>query len=340
MVRGQVVSSKLALLLACIALGACSDRGPETRIVSVMPAFWSVMDPKSPADTRAARFQQSVIAAQPGLYGPVIPLGADFSYEQYVGEQLAPLLPTMREVDARMRPQIDAGLVQLRERVGDVGGLTIYIAPSLFSSNGQVRVVDDRPVVMFGVDVQAYAELELLPAASRYDMRAYIAHELLHAFHYGVNPEMRHAATTLFDEKSPAPLYLNLWIEGLATCVSMSMDGDGSVERALMSDRLPAELPPVLPALARELVVKLDSRSLVDTRDLFWLGGERSDIPPRSAYGIGALVAEDVLARRGLAAAMRLSGAELRREVGTALARLAQRPAAVDWSAACHSIES
>jgi hypothetical protein len=107
-----------------------------------------------------------------------------------------------------------------------------------------------------------------------------------------------------------------------------------------MSDRLPAELPPVLPALARELVVKLDSRSLVDTRDLFWLGGERSDIPPRSAYGIGALVAEDVLARRGLAAAMRLSGAELRREVGTALARLAQRPAAVDWSAACHSIES
>jgi len=330
-----------ALLLGALLGGvpAASADKPRDNVITLMPSFWQVMDATDLPDdaARARRFQATVIAPNTALYGPVVQASADFSYEYYM-EQLTPLLPTMREVDSRMRAQIDASLADLRARVGKPGAMTVYIAPSLFTSNGQVRVVDDEPVVMFGVDVQAYAEIEMLPADSRYDMRAYIAHELLHAYHYSVNEEMRHAANTLFDEKNPAPLYLNLWIEGLATCVSMSLDGDGSTERALMSTRLAQELPAVLPAVAREMSTKLDARSLEATRDYFWLGGERTDIPPRSAYGVGALVADDILARKGLKSALRLSGQALRAEVGRSLAKLAQQPATVDWSARCSRI--
>jgi hypothetical protein len=166
-------------------------------------------------------------------------------------------------------------------------------------------------------------------------LRAYVAHELFHAHHYDVNAEMRRQANTLFDEKNPSPLYVNLWIEGLATCVSMSLDGDGSIERALMSERLPRDLPPVLAAATRELAGKLDSRSLEDTRDFFWLGGERKDLPPRSAYAIGALVADDVLFRHGLDGALELSGDELRSEVARALATLSRHQGGIDWSKVC-----
>jgi hypothetical protein len=330
----RVLTSILAIMWAA---HAAAEPAPQSapEIYTVMPAFWSVMDT---AEARAARFRQNILEPNRDLYGPVVPVSADFSIEEYLS-RLDPLLPVMREVDVRMHREIVAAQQQLYARVGNPVPMTIYIAPSLFTSNGQVRVVDDHPVVMFGVDVQAYAELELLPAVSRYDMRAYIAHELFHGHHYGVNEEMRRAANSLFDTTNPAPLYLNLWIEGLATCASMSMDGDGSIERALMSERLPRELPPVLPALAQEMAAKLDSRSLEDTRDFFWMGGERKDIPPRSAYGVGTLVADDILKRKGLAAALQLSGEKLRGEVGAAMSRLARRKATVNWSAVCNQME-
>jgi hypothetical protein len=301
-----------------------------------MPAFWAVVEGHTPddADTRAAQFDRLVIGANPSLYGPVIPLNAGFDLPYYF-EQLLPLLPAMRDLEGLTRAQIGYSLDMLRGRVGELADMKIYIAPSLFTSNGQVRVVDDRPIVMFGLDVQAYAELELLPEASRYDLRAYVAHELIHAHHYGVNAEMRRAANTLFDAERPAPLYLNLWIEGLATCISMSMDGNGSIERALMSERLPAELPPLLPALAREYAAKLDSRGVDDTRDFFWLNGQRGDIPPRTAYGVGALVASDILKRIDVVAALALSGRNLRAEVGRSLDRLARSDTRLDWSDVC-----
>jgi hypothetical protein len=317
--------------------GSKPPAGPQrAAVVSLMPAFWEVIDAaeNDAAETRAARFRQEVIAPHAALYGPVIAVEPDQDFGEYLA-QLEPLLPTMRELEPRMSTAIVAGLDSLRALLGEPGPMTVYVAPSLFTTNGQVRVVDGAPVVIFGVDVQAYAELELLPAASRYDLRAYVAHELFHAHHYGVNAELRGLANALFDPANPAPIHVNLWIEGLATCVSMSVDGDGTPERALMSERLPRELPPVLGQVARELGTKLDSRSVADTRDFFWLDGARTDIPPRSAYAVGALVAEDVLARRGLAAALRLSGTELRGEVGRSLATIAERDGELDWSAVC-----
>jgi len=338
---------RTALLLFLVLLSGCSDRSgtatvdkaahsEKLAVIQVTEAFWGIIDadPHLGATERATRFHRDVIEKFPGLYGPVVPVGPDFNVAEYL-TQLDPLLPAMRELTPLTLRQINATIDLMDARFGKMHDVTIYVAPSLFTSNGQVRVVNDEPVVMFGVDVQAYAENELLPKASRYDLRAYIAHELFHAHHYSLNAEMRRQANTLFDEKNPSPLYVNLWIEGLATCVSMSMDGDGTVERAFMSERLPSEVPPILAAAARELSGKLDSRRLDDTRDFFWLGGERKDLPPRSAYAIGALVADDVLSRRGLNVSLALSGEELRSEVGKALGTLSRHEGGVDWSRVC-----
>jgi hypothetical protein len=302
-----------------------------------MPDFWAVMDAGNDADLRAKEFERRVLKAHGALYGPVIPVEREFDVAGYLA-QLEPFLPAMRELEPLTRREVDASATALRGQFGDLSDMSIFIAPSLFTSNGQVRVVDDRPVVVFGLDVQAYAEAELLPAASRNDLRAFVAHELFHGHHYGVNAEIRREANTLFDAENPAPVFLNLWIEGLATCVSMSVDGDGSVERALMSERLPVELPPVLGAVARELGQKLEARSVQVTRDFFWLDGGRADVPPRGAYAVGALVADDVITRMGLTAALRLSGEALREEVRRALAGLERHSGGVDWPAVCDTL--
>jgi hypothetical protein len=326
--RTFIVASVLAL--------AATSAG-EAGYVSVMPHFWAVMDADHDADTRAQEFERRVLRAHGALYGPVIPVERGFDAAGYLA-QLEPFLPAMRELEPLTRRQVDASATALRGQFGDLTEMSIFVAPSLFTSNGQVRVVDDRPVVVFGLDVQAYAEAEILPAASRNDLRAFVAHELFHGHHYGVNADIRGAANTLVDPQDPAPVFLNLWIEGLATCVSMSVDGDGSIERALMSERLPVELPPVLGAVARELGQRLDVRSVEVTRDFFWLDGERADIPPRSAYAVGALVADEVIERHGLTAAVRLSGDELREEVRRALWGLEERTGTVDWPAACDTL--
>jgi hypothetical protein len=338
------------VLTVFVLLTACGDKpGTAARdkpppdgkldIVMVMPALFTLMDAEPPleATVRSARFQREVIEAFPSLYGPVIPDNPEFDVEDYL-QQLEPLLPTLHDLDRRTYSQVEASARLLNMHVGRLPDLTIYVAPSLFTSNGQVRVVNDVPVVMFGVDVQAYAEEQLLPQASRYDLRAYVAHELFHAYHYSVNQELRGLANTLFDEKDPAPLYVNLWIEGLATCVSMGLDGDGSPARALMSEQMARELPPALARVASEMIAKVDSRNLADTRDFFWLGGERKDIPARSAYGVGAWVAGDVLARVGLQTALRLSGESLRAEVTDSLRRLGRLTAPPAWTSFCQAL--
>lgn len=300
----------------------------DVEIIDLMPAFWSAWEAKNPVE----RLRHDLIDAHPRLYSPILAGNPEFDGAEYL-EQLRPLEPAMREVAPLFRAQIEATRALLESRVGPLDGVTIYIAPSLFSSNGQVRMADGKPVVMFGVDVQAYAELELLPAASRNELRAAVAHELLHARHYAVNPEARDVANAL-DENGSVPIYLNLWTEGLATCGSMALDGDAPIERALMSERLPVELPALLPRLAEELSARLDSVDVKDTADYFWLRNKRTDIPPRTAYGVGALVADAVVRKIGFDAALRLSGAQLHEEVASALRTLGSTTK-VDWSRVC-----
>jgi hypothetical protein len=145
------------VLFAVVLNCGCGDKQETARrdntaahrkldIVTVMPVCRRVMD--APAQhgtaTRPLRFQREVIDAYPGLYGPVAPRDPDFSVSDHLA-QLETFLPTMRD-PRRTCAQADASLAMMRERFGRLSDMSAYLAPSLFTSNGQVRVVDDRPV--------------------------------------------------------------------------------------------------------------------------------------------------------------------------------------------------
>jgi hypothetical protein len=321
----------LAVLLCFSASMAAAAQPTGPVVINLMPTFWDVMAAE-PA-TRAQKLE-ALLKAHPRIHGPVLPTDTDLS--QYI-ENLTPFLAQMRELEPKVLTQIDASRKLLNGLLPPLEATTIYVGPSLFTSNGQVRVVDSRPVLVIGVDVQAYAELELLPAESRHDLRAFIAHELVHTHHYEQNPAIRALANDLFDRASPAPLYVGLWVEGFATCVSMMVDGDGTVERALMSKDLPRLIAPVRGKVARELESKLELRSIDAIAEYFWADGAREDIPSRSGYAIGALVASDIVKRAGLKGAMDLHDEALLREVRAALVRIADPRYELAWKTVCES---
>jgi hypothetical protein len=325
-----VAALLIGLLAGCAQRESVPARQASTvEVVNLMPAFWEIMTGNP--EQRAAGLD-ALLRQHPRIHGPVLPV--DSNLTEYLGG-LEPLLPGMRELEPLALRQIDASVAQLDALLPALKSTVVYVGPSLFTSNGQVRVVDGRPVVLIGLDVQAYAERDLLPPESRHDLRAFITHEILHAHHYEKNPAMRDFANRLFDRSAPAPLYASLWIEGLATCMSMGLDGDGSVERALMDKNLPSAIVPAVQKVATELHDKLEVRDIDQIGDFFWLGRERNDIPSRSGYAVGALVAADIVERQGIERALGLQGDALIAELRSSLKALMTSGYRVEWTGAC-----
>lgn len=321
----------LAMVLAgCVPAGMGKQALPDrVQVTSLMPAFRAILE----ANDREVRFD-ALMTAHPDVYGGVIPRPAPDKIKAYLSAQLAD--QTVSEaLSVSIGDEIPKAVKQLTAELGPPGPVRVYVAPSLFTSNGQVRMVADRPVVVFGPDVQAYLVTKLLHQKPPYDVRPLVLHELFHAWHYDANPAMAAVANRLFSETDKPPLYLNLWIEGLATCASMQMDGASKVENALMSRELVTDFPPVAGKVATFLLARQNSTAASDYRDFFWLSGERTDIPKRSAYAAGALVADHIVRKVGLRRAMRLSGEALKKEITDALGAVAAATTAPVWRDVC-----
>jgi hypothetical protein len=332
----------LALTGAIFALllpvsGAPAQRGkasPKTpaktaRVVSVMPAFWRFHARRYASDAeRIAAFRAQVLKPYPELYGLFLDLPEDRVFPAYFAK-MEPLVAEMRALDPLYKREVDRTAARLRAMLGPIDA-HVYVAPSLFSSDGQVQWIGGRPVVMFGVDVRAYTEREILAGNGRRDVRAVVLHEFIHAYHFQRNPEARAAI-----EQNPPPLYQSLWIEGLAACLSHRWTPGGTIARSLSSPRLAREVPGRVHRLAAELAGALDTARFETRRDWFWLNSKRTDLPPRAGYAIGMLAADRVLKRVTAAQAMALSGPKLRAEMGAALAALAAPGYAVNWTRTC-----
>lgn len=64
-----------------------------------------------------------------------------------------------------------------------------------------------------------------------------VAHELFHAFHWDANPFMAKMAPRFLPPRSDAPLWINLWSEGLATCASRHLYPDADIALVLALGR-------------------------------------------------------------------------------------------------------
>jgi hypothetical protein len=325
---------RAALALLAVFAPAAAEAASTPPIVNVMPAYWAFRAQATASrEAQVAALRQQVLQAYPRLYGPFVSVPGDGDLADWLGN-MAPLEPEMRRLEPLILAEIARGAALLTRAMGPAPDMHIYVAPSLFTSNGQVRWLDRRPVVLFGVDVQAYAERELMAGVADKALGSFIAHELFHAHHYAMNPEIAAAAELLFSQTATPPLYLNLWIEGLATCAARRIAG-GGVERALMMEGLHARVGPLVPRLAGELGTRLESTDRQDRITYFWLNEGTTAVPSRSAYAMGMLVADEVLKQRSLVEAARLSGPGLQAAIAEALGRLAQGSFDGNWDRVC-----
>ena len=155
----------------------------------------------------------------------------------------------------------------------------IYFLVSLGAFDGGVGPVNGYPTLLFGVDVIARMGIRRTSLAALFD------HELFHIYHRQI---------TGMGGGRGDPLYRALWEEGLATYVSAVLNPRDS-ESAILGrpEDLAARARPLLSQIARELLKNMDSTS-PDLYQSFFLGNSaRKDIPPRSGYYVGLLIARE-----------------------------------------------
>jgi hypothetical protein len=163
--------------------------------------------------------------------------------------------------------------------------IPVYFLYSAGAFDGAVRKVDGKSALMFGLDeiARIYGQ-EASPLFS---------HELFHVYHQQVVKVQSDA------------LYWSLWEEGLATYVSRSLNPGLPDDKICCLPDVKA-VQRVLPSIAAELLLKLDSTSPSDQARYFIGMQQNLDLPQRSGYYVGYLIARELGKDKTLAELARL----------------------------------
>jgi hypothetical protein len=295
---------------------SAGDAAPH--LIDLMPAFWGFWaraEGKSPAG-RIALLKDIALAPHREFYEKVVTIPSDERLGQFL-ETLSPAVPALRRIDGEFHAQLPGAYASFIATWPDLDrSLPIYVGPSLFTSSGQVRDLDGRTIVFYGLDVVAV----VLPDVTNHVPD--IQHELFHAYHWQRNAAAAAAGRQSFSETRTTPMYDDLWAEGLALHAVRRMNPDAPLALLLSSPELAEKGPAVLARVAGELRQRLDVTDLKEVGDYFFFRTSRKDLPPRIAYYVGLRLAEQVGRRLSMDEMIRLEGEALRREIDRGLAEL------------------
>ncbi len=284
-------------------------------VVNLMPSFWRFWDAAKdqPQSTQLLLFDEMVVKEHPEVYREgVLSIGSG-----------GPDLTTQIANFLRSAPADIAVMRKLSDSLGDLplylSGFqsafpdfacqnSIYFLVSLGAFDGAVRPVNGDPALLFGVDV-------ITRIHPQDELGAFFDHELFHIYHRQITG----MAGGMGD-----PLYRALWEEGLATYVSGVLNPQVS-ESAILGrpEDLAARAKPLLSQIARELLQNMDSTS-PDLYQTFFLGNSaRKDIPPRSGYYVGLLIARELGQSYSLQQLAEMNGESLRSTMRRILQKMA-----------------
>jgi hypothetical protein len=283
-----------------------------------MPSFWQFWSAAEGKDrpTQVRLFEDLVVRAHPEAYTPAV-IGLDVSGLS-PDEALARRFDRVFDDVQRAIPAMRALSPQMPEKVAgferDFRGVfpdfrltgTIYFMVSLGGFDGGTREIGGKQVLLFGLDVIAGMH------APDANLAPFFEHELFHVYHEGMHP------------RAPDGLWWSLWEEGLAVHVSKTLNPTATNAEIELADPLTARANAVLPQLAHELRQKMDSTSDQAYGDFFLGHGKRTDIPARSGYYVGMLVAEHLERTRSLAQLVKMEGQPLHRAIEGALEDIEQ----------------
>jgi hypothetical protein len=277
-----------------------------------MPAFWAVHD-RVAADSVEARGRAII----EGFFTPQIEpyRGAGIGRVDFVRwlQRFDPMAASVRRLSARFPALWQAHAARFRLMLPDAADdAPVTVLPSFYYFDARVRMWRDRIALFVGLD-----GVVALHGADA-DLGILLDHESFHLYHHRVNP------TLLFPAGDP--LWLGIWKEGLAVHASALLNPEATRLRVLLGDATLAAMgPEVIVRVAAELPPLLDATGTA-VRARYLSYGYRGDIPARSGYVLGLIIAQRAAAQgRDLAALARLPASEaealVRREVAALAAR-------------------
>ena len=286
------------------------------RVVNLMPPFWRFWDAAKdqPQSAQLLLFDEMVVKEHPEVYREsVLSVGSDApDLKAQIANFLrgAPAnITAMRKLSDSLEGDLPLYLIDFQKTFPDFACQnSIYFLVSLGAFDGAVRPVHGYPELLFGVDVIARIH-------PQDELGAFFDHELFHMYHRQI---------TGMGGIMGDPLYRALWEEGLATYVSGVLNPRLS-ESAILGrpEDLAARAKPLLSQIARELLQNMDSTS-PDLYQTFFLGNSaRKDIPPRSGYYVGLLIARKLGQSHSLQQLAKMNGESLRSTIRRMLQKMA-----------------
>ncbi|MDF1504496.1 hypothetical protein PYV61_16185, partial [Roseisolibacter sp. H3M3-2] len=296
---------------ACPPPASASARAPTLRVRSMLPAVraWDDATRDAAPAARQAAFRRMVVDAHPDVFGPVFAVPDSAGLARYL-EWLTPRLPAAYRVAAHLERELPPAAARMAALLPPLAGaeVPVVLGLTLGRTNGTVRLVDGRPVLFLGVEVQTILSDRADDAAATAE------HELTHVAHARANPAL-YARVDAGVRGVPTPLYVSLFAEGLAAwAVGCATPGRTAAQR-LMSADLPTAAPAAAARLLPELAADLESTDPKRYADWFFVGGRRADVPARFAYWAGERVVARMAGRRTAEALLRLDAETVLREV-------------------------
>jgi hypothetical protein len=281
-----------------------------------MPSFWRFWDAAKdqPQSAQLLLFDEMLVKEHPEVYGEsvfhIVDNGPDLRTR--IGNFLlaAPAnVAAMRKLSDSLEGDLPVYLAGFQKAFPDFACRNpIYFLVSLGAFDGAVRPVNGSPALLFGVDVIARIH-------PQDELGALFDHELFHMYHRQI---------TGMAGGIGEPLYRALWEEGLATYVSGVLNPRVS-ESAILGrpEDLAERAKPLLTQIARELLQNMDSTSPDLYQGFFLANSAPKDIPPRSGYYVGLLIARELGHDHSLQQLAKMNGESLRSAIRSALQKMA-----------------
>jgi hypothetical protein len=270
-----------------------------------MPEFWSFWNAARDRDptTQVRLFETMIRAPHAEVYDAVL-RGVNIPVEQLVPRSIEGARgaePALRRLASQVTLDLPEQLLRFRREFPDFTCSTpVYFMYSVGTFDGATRTVAGKTALIFGLDVIARLHGERLTPLA--------VHELFHVHHQNLLPG------------SPGAFYWSMWREGLATHVSRRLNPTIAEQDACCLPPL-EPIRAMMPRLVTGAIGLLDSTRRDDYARYF-LGGVDQDIPVRSGYYLGYLVARDLGETRSLAELARMTPGVVRPLLEQALRRL------------------
>lgn len=280
------------------------------RALNIMDDFWKYWEKAERADipTRTKLFREMVINPHKEIYEGFVNID-DEDLAGYVRD-IVPAIPRMRKITQKLDKELPEAVANFKKTFSDMNwtGTAVFM-PNYGTTDSGGGLINGKHYQMFGVDTIA------IQYGENASLAVLFSHELFHIYHAQFHPEL----TGKKREKGEVPLYMLVWLEGLATYASHSLNPDASLEQIFLGQqKLQAE--PKLPQLARKILDNFDNGSPDVWKPFMSKGND--EIPTRSGYYVGYKITQELGKKMSLRKLAQLKGESLRKKIKSALTKL------------------